>query len=683
MSPSHTYSSAGTYTISLVVTDNQGATGSITGSIVVSAPNVAPSAFIISSSGGGQAPINISFDGTGSTDNDGSIVSYQWNYGDGSTGNGSNVNHTYTSGGTFTVTLVVTDNDGATDQTTTSVVIAAPNVSPIASFTNSAAGQAPINVLFDASGSSDPDGTISSYSWDFGDGNSGTGANANHTYVSGGTFTVTLTVTDNQGATGTTSSNVVIAAPNVAPTAAFTSSTTTGTAPLAVSFNASTSSDDAGITSYAWDYGDGSNGSGVNASHSYANAGTYTVTLTVSDAQGLTDQATTVITVNAAPTGIAFESGTVSSVGTGWVTVNLANTYTSMVVVATPIYSNANNDPVVTRVRNASGSSFQLKIQEPGGNTSTNYDVEYVVVEEGVYTQANDGVKMEAVRVSSGNLSYKNGWKYNVRNYSNAYSTPVVVGQVMTDNDADWSVFYATRYNSRTNVPSNSINGFSGGIHVGEDNDKTRSTETIGIIVIEGGTGSINSLNYAAGYTNDFVRGTDNSGSGYSYSIPIVADHAVLSSSGMDGGDGGWPVFSSSPSGSLKMWVDEDQISNSERRHTTEQVAYLAIGSSTNKYYQPVIANNSDSLNVHVIEVDLYPNPTSHAFYLEFSQYVGEQVQVSIVDINGREVMDLTAVELEGNTSTAIAVDELANGQYFVIIKGENILQKIPFIRTN
>ena len=183
---------------------------------------MAPTAFIITSSGGGQAPVNISFDGTNSSDPDGTISAYSWDFGDGNSGNGSNVNHTYASGGTFAITLTVTDNDGATDQATTSVVITPPNVAPIASFTNSGGGQAPISVSFDASASSDMDGSIVSYAWDYGDGNTGSGVNSSNTYNAAGAFTVTLTVTDNQGLTDVTTSVVNVSAPNVAPTASFT-----------------------------------------------------------------------------------------------------------------------------------------------------------------------------------------------------------------------------------------------------------------------------------------------------------------------------------------------------------------------------------------------------------------------------------------------------------------------------
>lgn len=176
------------------------------------------------------------------------------------------------------------------------------NQAPTAAFT---AAVADLSVHTDGSGSSDPDGTIASYAWDWGDATpAGTGATANHVYAAAGTYTVKLTVTDNQGATATLSKNVTVTAPggpaNQAPVAAFTATPTD----LTVGVDATASADpDGTIAGYAWDWGDGSApGAGVSATHAYAAAGTYSVTLTVTDNQGATaTQAAAVTVVAPAP----------------------------------------------------------------------------------------------------------------------------------------------------------------------------------------------------------------------------------------------------------------------------------------------------------------------------------------------------------------------------------------------
>jgi PKD repeat protein len=153
----------------------------------------------------------VAFDGTGSSDPDGTIVAYDWDFGDGNTGSGESPTHTYTEDGTYNVTLTVTDDMGATDSAGTTVTIEPGNQMPIANVNNPYKGIVNVPVKFDGSGSSDPDGNIVAYDWNFGDGSSGSGAMPTHTYTVDGTYQVTLTVTDDMGAIDsvTTSATIV------------------------------------------------------------------------------------------------------------------------------------------------------------------------------------------------------------------------------------------------------------------------------------------------------------------------------------------------------------------------------------------------------------------------------------------------------------------------------------------
>ncbi|MHA7143238.1 PKD domain-containing protein [Arthrobacter sp. TmT3-37] len=202
----------------------------------------------------------------------------------------------------------------------------AENTPPTARFTETVSGLA---ASFDGSTSTDADGTIASYAWDFGDGTTGAGAKASKTYAAAGTYTVRLTVTDNSGAVHTASRAVTVtAAPpaNTPPTAAFTQ-TATG---LAASFDGSTSTDaDGTIASYAWDFGDGTTGAGVKASKTYAAAGTYTVRLTVTDNAGATNSASRAVTVTAAgqPAGELARDTFSRTVTGGWGTAEAGGTW--------------------------------------------------------------------------------------------------------------------------------------------------------------------------------------------------------------------------------------------------------------------------------------------------------------------------------------------------------------------
>ncbi|MDM7855569.1 PKD domain-containing protein [Cellulomonas alba] len=249
-------------------------------------PNAVPTAKVASK----VSDLAAHLDGSASTDSDGTIASYTWNFGDGTTGTGAVVDHAYAKAGTYTASLTVTDNDGDSASASTQVVAVAPNQAPVASFT---AKTTDLTAAVDGSGSSDPDGKVASYAWDFGDGSTGTGAAATHAYAKAGTYTVKLTVTDDRGATASTTNTVTAVAPNQAPVSSFTASTKDLTATL----DGTGSSDpDGKVASYAWSFGDGSTGTGSTATHTYAKAGTYTVTLAVTDDRGATTSSSKTVT---------------------------------------------------------------------------------------------------------------------------------------------------------------------------------------------------------------------------------------------------------------------------------------------------------------------------------------------------------------------------------------------------
>jgi PKD repeat protein len=286
--PSHTFANPGAYTVTLTVYDSDGQHSSVTQSVSVLA---GPSARFTPSSGPVLDGVSIGFDATGSAGGGAgaALTSYAWSFGDGATGTGPAPSHAYAQAGTYSVKLTVTDGVGAKSSTTQTVtVLARP---PVAVFAASPAvpipGQA---VSFDGTGSSDPDGTIVSYAWDFGDGASGTGATPQHAYAAPGTYTVRLTVTGRASRQGTVTRSVTVYAQ---PRATFAYSPVLPMEGVATTFTAA----GIGLSSYAWSFGDGTTGSGATLAHTYARAGTYRVTLTVTDAFGLTSSTSEQVTV--------------------------------------------------------------------------------------------------------------------------------------------------------------------------------------------------------------------------------------------------------------------------------------------------------------------------------------------------------------------------------------------------
>jgi PKD repeat protein len=171
--------------------------------------NTAPTAYFTASPASGPVPLTVQFDASISSDPEGSISGYAWNFGDNTQGQGVMVTHVYQTAGTYTVTLTVTDKGSmkgtTTRQITGGVQEVITNTPPIANFAaDKYSGTVPLTVAFDASSSYDSDGTIASYSWDFGDGTTGSGVMSSHVYTSPNIYRVSMSVTDNKGASSST-----------------------------------------------------------------------------------------------------------------------------------------------------------------------------------------------------------------------------------------------------------------------------------------------------------------------------------------------------------------------------------------------------------------------------------------------------------------------------------------------
>ncbi len=275
--------------------------------------------------------------------------------------------------------------------------------------------------------------------------------------------------------------------------------------------------------------------------------------------------------------------GVVQNVSNDWITVTLPQSYASMVVVTTPNYTES-HVPVVTRIRDAGGNAFQLRVDRTDGLSAAvpGVSVHYVVADEGVYTQAADGVKLEVVKYSSTVTDYAGNWQGESRSYAQTYVSPVVLGQVQTYNDSDFSVFWSRGATSSAPASSSVLRV---GKHVGEDPDTTRVAETVGYLVLESGLMTVDGEKVAIGVGPATVQGMDNSPPfNYALSGLSAASGAVASLAGIYGAQGGWAVLHGSTpltATRLQLAADEDQALDAERAHVAERAGYLVFGEST------------------------------------------------------------------------------------------------------
>jgi len=237
----------------------------------------------------------LNFDGSGSEASSGSsIIRYEWDFdGDGVVdAEGEKTSFTFSSEGKYTVKLKVTDSIGETDTDTCKVTVIKPIYEPTAEFTYSPLEYEPtiLDTVYFYDTSRDLDGSIVSWSWNFGDGHTSTIKDPTHKYTDKGTYIVTLTVTDNDGYRA--SKDMIITVINLAPTADFTYSPSSPKVETDIQFTDRSTDPEGKTLEYLWDFGDGFTSSMRNPKHPFAKAGTKRVKLTVTDDEDASDSIT-------------------------------------------------------------------------------------------------------------------------------------------------------------------------------------------------------------------------------------------------------------------------------------------------------------------------------------------------------------------------------------------------------
>jgi len=290
----------------------------------------------------------------------------------------------------------------------------------------------------------------------------------------------------------------------------------------------------------------------------------------------------------------SMEWGTQSNVSDdSWTTINFTTTFSAApVFICTVQYDNnignesVNNadtgvdaDSIVCRVQSVSTSSAQVRLQEPGVSDVQNETIHWLAVVPDEYD--SDDIKMEAFTFSSTVTDENNSWVGQSQSYTQSYTDPVVLSQVMTYNDSSWSVAYC-RGASQANPPDST--NFICGKHVGEDTDTTRSTETVGVVVIEQGSGGLGTNEYEAwSPTANSIDRIDNSQTdSYTFDSAFSTTPTVglLGQAGINGGDGPHPtLYGSAPLTTtvVKAQTMEDEIGDSEQTGNSEVNHYLVL----------------------------------------------------------------------------------------------------------
>lgn len=272
-----------------------------------------------------------------------------------------------------------------------------------------------------------------------------------------------------------------------------------------------------------------------------------------------------------------------------WSTVTLKNTYTKPVVVASIVGVNNPEAPVSVRVRNASGNSFQVRLDFPPDlappSSKNDEKIYYVVVEAGVWTMGDGQTKVEAGmvdNVSRVNCSACGSWNDGVdRSYQHWYnSPPVVLHQVMSEHDASWITSFASDNTSATTAPG--TDGFQLALN-GAQVTTAHAPEDIGYIVFAAEqVDSSGGIAFETDVTGDVVTGYMNTH--YSEALQRSYDSAplvVAAQMSMDGVDGSWAMLETITNHDLTLYVDEDQTFDSERFHISEDIGYVAFAAAS------------------------------------------------------------------------------------------------------
>ncbi len=480
----------------------------------------------------------------------GPVETHSWQFGDGHSSADVSPTHTYTQPGTYNVTLTVS-GPGGTSSTTIESAVTIDHPAPIADFSQSqTSGVDSVTVTF----SDQSTGAVDTFLWDFGDGNVSTAPMAVHTYTDVGTYTVNLTVQGPGGQSTKTKTDLIVVGP-AAPSADFASDLMAGPAPLEINF--STTSRGA-ITSYHWDFGDGTSSVAADPKHTFTESGVYDVSLTVTGPGG-SDQIIEYGYVQVDTPEIPLEAGEIL-LKHEWQRVDFERVFDNPVVIAKSLSTNGGH-PATVRVESIDSEGFWVRVQEwdyLDGRHAWEA-VGYLVIERGIH-QLPDGSLIEADLVEVNEA-------FALASFTAEFEQPpVVISTVASVNDGGAVT---------TRMRNIDVEGFELRLQTEEAETAGHAPETAAYIAWEPSSGTINGLPFEVGRTADEVTHETHRidfTAGFEQAPILIADMQST-----DGGDPANLRWTNKGAEAVEIWVDEEQSFSAETAHTTETVGYILL----------------------------------------------------------------------------------------------------------
>ena len=268
------------------------------------------------------------------------------------------------------------------------------------------------------------------------------------------------------------------------------------------------------------------------------------------------------------------EVGQVSTDET-WASVSFVNTYTDPVVVASPWYVN-NTIPASVRIRSVDSESMEIRLHNPSGSDLSADTITYWVVEAGTWT--HNGVRIEAHTHDTSTVGSNGGtWTGDSMTYNHTYGAdPLVLHQVMSENDTDWIASFVSDDGTISEPPDTS--GFWLALN-GAEVATSHGSETIGWIAMDETTSGVaGSTDYENEITPDTIEGYDDGCFTRTYTGSYAeVPYSVVAQQEQDGNNGGWLVQCSGSIAQIGITVDEDQVGDAERAHTTETAGWISF----------------------------------------------------------------------------------------------------------